>query len=109
MTQETLSAAELQDFERTLNRFDPVLVRGVLDAVSERPGRPEGTTATASGPLDFGSVPAGVLVYRADGGAVRLRLTVTEITGAFYEEFELTDAEFAAFVRVAIERLERHA
>jgi hypothetical protein len=108
MTQETLSAAELQDFERTLNRFDPVLVRGVLDAVSEKPGRPEGATATVSGPLDFGSVPAGVLVYRADNGPVRLRLTITEITGAFYEEFELTDAEFGAFVRVAIERLERH-
>jgi hypothetical protein len=108
MTQEILSDAELKDFEGTLNRFDPVLVRGVLDAAGEKPGQPEGTTATASGPLDFGSIPAGVLVYRAENGAVRLRVTITEITGAFYEEFELTDMHFAAFVRVAIERLERH-
>ena len=107
MTEETLSDAQLKEYEATLNRFDPVLLRGVLDASGETPGRPEGTTDTASGPLEFGSVPAGVLVYRADNGAVRLRVTITEITGAFYEEFELDDAHFGAFVRVAIERLDR--
>jgi|HubBroStandDraft_5_1064220.scaffolds.fasta_scaffold93445_2 hypothetical protein len=106
MPEKSLSDAELKDFEAALNRFDPVLVRGVLDDVGVAPLPGEGTDATASGPLDFGSIPAGALVYRTETGQLRLRLTVTQITGASYEEFELTDAHFATLVRAAIERLE---
>jgi hypothetical protein len=100
---ETLSDAQLKEFEVTLNRFEPVRVREALNA-----GKVAGA-AVASGPLDFGSIPAGVLVYRADSGLVRLRLTVTEITGAFYEEFEMADAPFSVFVHAAIERLSRES
>jgi hypothetical protein len=107
MPEKSFSDAELKDFEATLNRFDPVLVRDALDAVGVAPLPGQGTDATASGPLDFGSIPAGALVYRTETGQLRLRLTVTEITGAFYEEFELSDDHFATLVGAAIERLER--
>ena len=107
MPDKPLSDAQLKDFEATLNRFDPVLVRGALDAVGVAPAPGPGTDATASGPLDFGSVPAGVLVYRTETGQLRLRLTITEITGGSYQEFELTDAHLTTLVRAAIERLER--
>ena len=99
----TLTDADLNEFEATLNRFEPVRVREALNA-----GKVAGA-GVASGPLDFGSIPAGVLVYRADSGLVRLRLTVTEITGAFYEEFEMADGPFSVFVRAVIDRLSREA
>lgn len=104
MPQESLSDAELKSFEDSLNRFEPLHVRDALEAVSDKPVK--GKVPTASGPLDFGSVPAGVLVYRTENGGVRLRLTVTEITGAFYEEFELSDEQFIPLAQAAIERLE---
>ncbi len=104
MPQESLSDDELKSFEDSLNRFEAVHVRDALEAVSDKPVK--GKAPTASGPLDFGSVPAGVLVYRSESGGVRLRLTVTEITGASYEEFELSDERFIALARAAIERLE---
>jgi hypothetical protein len=104
MPQEPLSDDELKSFENSLNRFEAIHVRDALEAVSDRPVK--GKVPTASGPLDFGSVPAGVLVYRSESGAVRLRLTVTEISGASYEEFELSDERFIALAQAAIERLE---
>jgi hypothetical protein len=104
MPQESLSDDELKSFENSLNRFDAVHIRDALEAVSDRPVK--GNVPTASGPLDFGSVPAGVLVYRSESGGVRLRLTVTETTGASYEEFELSDERFIALAQAAIERLE---
>ena len=104
MPQESLSDAELKSFENSLNRFEAVRVRDVLETLSDRPVK--GKAPTASGPLDFGSVPAGVLVYRSESGGVRLRLTVTEITGASYEEFEISDERFIALAQAAVERLE---
>jgi hypothetical protein len=104
MPQESLSDAELKNFEDSLNRFEALHIRDALEAVSDKPVK--GKVPTASGPLDFGSVPAGVLVYRSEDGAVRLRLTVTEITGASYEEFELSDERFVALAQATIERLE---
>jgi hypothetical protein len=101
--EQTLTDAKLKEFEVALNRFEPIHVRDALNA-----GKVAGV-GVASGPLDFGSIPAGVLVYRADSGLVRLRLTVTEITGAFYEEFEMADAPFSGFVHAAIERLSRES
>ncbi len=104
MPQEPLSDAELKNFEDSLNRFEAVHIRDALEAVGDKPVR--GKLPTASGPLDFGSVPAGVLVYRSESGGVRLRLTVTEITGGSYEEFELSDEQFVTLAQAAIERLE---
>jgi hypothetical protein len=100
----SLSDDELKSFEDSLNRFEAVHVREALEAVSDKPV--QGKMPTASGPLDFGSVPAGVLVYRSESGGVRLRLTVAEITGGSYEEFELSDERFIALAQAAIERLE---
>jgi hypothetical protein len=104
MPQESLSDDELRSFQNSFNRFEAVHIRDALEAVSDKPLK--GMAPTASGPLDFGSVPPGVLVYRSDSGGVRLRLTVTEITGASYEEFELSDERFISLARAAIERLE---
>jgi hypothetical protein len=104
MPQEPLSDAELKNFEDSFNRFEALHVRDALEAVSDKPVK--GKVPTASGPLDFGSVPAGVLVYRTEDGAVRLRLTLTGITGASYEEFELSDEQFIVVAQAAIERLE---
>lgn len=106
MSQELLSDGELKAIAADLNRFEPARVRAVLDEVGERPVPGDRPNATASGPLNFGSVPAGVLVYRMGSGSVRLRLTVTEITGASYEEFELSDAGFARLAHAAVERLD---
>jgi hypothetical protein len=61
----------------------------------------------ASGPLNYGSVSPGVLIYRIDGGPARLRLTVAEMTGATYEEFELSDTRLRRLARAALEQLER--
>lgn len=107
MPQDSLSDAELKALEAELNRFEPLQVREALNRVGERATNADGTNATASGPLDFGSVPAGVLVYRGENGAARLRVTVTEMTGAFYDEFERSDARLAALVRTAVESLEQ--
>jgi hypothetical protein len=106
MPQEALSDTELKALETSLNRYEPARVREALDDVHETSPRGADTNATASGPLDFGSVPAGVLIYRGEDGVPRLRVTVTEITGAFYDEFELTDARLKALVEAAVNRLE---
>jgi hypothetical protein len=102
-----LSDAELKAIEVSLNRFEPVHIREAIDLAGATLAREEPTSIAASGPLDFGSVPAGVLVYRTERGQVRLRLTITEMTGGSYEEFELTDAQLAALARAATDRLER--
>jgi hypothetical protein len=104
MPQESLSDDELKSFENSLNRFDALHVRDALEALSDRPVK--GKVPTASGPLDLGSVPAGVFVYRSESGGVRLRLTVPENSGPSYEEFELSDERFIALAQAAVERLE---
>lgn len=105
MSQESLSDSELKALEATLNRFEPTEVREALNRVGHKATSADSANATASGPLDFGSIPAGVLVYRGENGVARLRVTVTEMTGAFYDEFELPDARLAALVRTAVETL----
>ena len=86
MSDEPLSDAEVRSLEAALNRYEPGEVRAALDAV----GPVSGARAGGSGPLDFGSVPPGVLVYRNERGVLCLRVTVSAMTGATYDELEMS-------------------
>jgi hypothetical protein len=105
MPDEQLTDDALLGLQRGLARFEPKDVRGAIDAVGT-PSRlkpPNG----ASGPLDFGSIEPGVLVYRDEGGTLRMRVTVTEMTGGTYEELEMSDPEFKHLVSAIIDHLVR--
>jgi hypothetical protein len=95
-----LSDDDLASFQARLNAFEPHDVHAALDGIDQHPLRgPDVDTGTvASGPLDFGSVEPGVLVYRLDPGRVRFRITVAEINGGFYNEVEVSDASAPGLV-----------
>ncbi|MBV9950160.1 MAG: hypothetical protein JOZ69_25190 [Myxococcales bacterium] len=95
-----LSDAELIALQNDLNKFAPGDVR---EAIEQQPCSRPG--AGASGPLTFGSVEPGVLIYRLDPDVVRLRVTATDMTGGLYEEFEFSDDGLRAFVRGVVEQL----
>jgi hypothetical protein len=105
MPDEHLSDDALQELQRGLARFEPKDVRGAIDAVGKqsRSKPPNG----ASGPLDFGSIEPGVLVYRDESGTLRMRVTVTEMTGGTYEELEMSDGEFKELASSIIDHLVR--
>jgi hypothetical protein len=103
MRSDRLSDDALASLEKRLNRYEPRDVRDALHAVRFVPRR----TAGASGPLDFGSVAPGVLVYRDEAGVVRIRVTVAEMTGATYDEVELFDDEVPNLATAIDDRLVR--
>ncbi|HEX4446187.1 MAG TPA: hypothetical protein VH044_05610 [Polyangiaceae bacterium] len=105
MANEHLSDDALERLQRGLARFEPKDVRGALDSVDIQ--NRSKTLNGASGPLDFGSIEPGVLVYRDESGTLCMRVTVSDMTGATYDELELSDAEFERLARSVIDRLER--
>jgi len=99
----------IEDLQDTLNRFEPKDVHEALGAVG--PGASAGTdgapTMVGSGPLDFGSVEPGVLVFRVESGRVRVRVTWADIEGGSYDELEGSQASVARLVDALVASLER--
>jgi hypothetical protein len=101
---------EARSLAEALNKFEPSDIRDALDGMSEaiaRVGPPEkpGTSAVSSGPLDFGSIPPGVFIYRTDAKTVRMRLTVARITGGTYDEIELPPDDLRRVVAALLQEL----
>jgi hypothetical protein len=104
-----LTDDEARAIADALNRYAPHAVHEALDAMSDRLLRKAdaGPNAVASGPLDFGAVAPGVLVYRTDARTVRMRITVAEMTGGVYDDFELPPDLFRKLVAELLDALER--
>jgi hypothetical protein len=98
-----------------LNKYEPSDIHDALDAMSEAALRSSGESgsnrgAVTSGPLDFGSVDPGVIVYRTEGDTVRMRVTVAQMTGGMYDEIELPPDAFRGLVAALLETLaKKHA
>jgi hypothetical protein len=105
-------AKELAD---ALNKYEASDIHDALDAmgdVSLRSAGPGGSNrgAVTSGPLDFGSVDPGVLIYRTEGDTVRMRVTVAQMTGGTYDEIDLPPDAFRGLAAALLETLaKRHA
>jgi hypothetical protein len=103
----TPSEDELSSLQAKLNAFEPGDVHAALDGIEQHPLRgPDVDTGTvASGPLDFGSVQPGVLIYRATIGRVRIRITMANINGGSYDELEMSDASLRGLVAALLAKL----
>jgi hypothetical protein len=99
---------ELLALQSELNAFDPADVHAALDGIEQHPlcGPGVDTGVVASGPLDFGSTPPGVLVYRTEAGRVRVRITKAAITGGSYDEIEVADASVRGLIAALVAKLE---
>jgi hypothetical protein len=108
----SLTDAEAKALADALNKYEPKDIHDALDAMADRGLRSSapGAGEVASGPLDFGSVEPGVLIYRTDAQTVRMRLTVAEMTGGMYDDFEMPPDAFRQLVAALLETLrKRHA
>jgi hypothetical protein len=98
----------LEAMQDLLNRFEAKDVHRALEALA--PPASEGPDGAASivgtGPLDFGSIEPGVLVYRTETGRVRLRVTWADIEGGSYDEFEGSEAGVGRLVDAVVSNLE---
>jgi hypothetical protein len=92
---------------RTMNRYEPSDIHAALDDMRElvETGGGSRRATVASGPLDFGSVAPGVLIFRTDAQTVRMRLTLAEMTGGLYDEIELAPDAFRRFAAALLEAL----
>jgi hypothetical protein len=91
---------------QALNQYEPKDVYASLDHLDGRLTRGPKMSAVASGP-SVGGVELGVLIYKIEGGRVRLRVTVTDIQGAFYEELEMPAANLEDLAKAMLATLER--
>jgi hypothetical protein len=72
----------------------------LLRDASERRG------LVASGPLAFGATDPGVLAYRTDAQTVRMRITIADMTGGVYADFELPQDVFRTLIAALLASLE---
>jgi len=107
-----LTENEAQKLEEALNRFEPKDVHVALDGIDEHPLRGPDTSHQRTGArsVETPGVEAGVLIYRADDGLFHLRITVTEMTGAFHDELEMSGESLRGLGAALLATLdERHA
>jgi hypothetical protein len=107
-----LTADEAKKLELALNRFEPKDVHLALEGIDEHPlrGPDIGHQRTGARAVDPPGVEAGVLIYGGEDGQFRLRITVTEITGAFYDELAMSGASLRGMGAALLATLEeRHA
>ena len=104
----TLADDELLSLQSKLNAFEPQDVHAALDGIEQHPlcGPDVDTGVVASGPLDFGSAAPGILVYRTVAGRIRIRITMSAITGGSYDEIEVADASARGLVAALVAKLE---
>jgi hypothetical protein len=103
---------EAQKLEKELNRFEPKDVHVALEGIDEHPlrGPDRSQQRTGARSIEVPGVEAGVLVYRGEDGLFRLRITVTEMTGAFYDELALSGESLRGLGQALLATLEeRHA
>jgi hypothetical protein len=103
---------EAQTLEKELNRFEPKDVHVALDGIDQHPLRgPEPhQQRTGARSVEVPGVDAGVVIYRGEDGLFRLRITVTEMTGAFYDELAMSAASLRGLGSALLATLEeRHA
>jgi hypothetical protein len=107
-----LTTDEAQKLEQALNRFEPKDVHLALDGIDTHPlrGPDLGHQRTGARAIESPGVEAGVVIYRGDDDLFRLRITVTEMTGAFYDELEMSGASLRGLGAALLATLaERHA
>ena len=107
-----LTDDEARTLAEALNRFEPRDVHAALDGIDDHPlrGPDRGHERTGSRPVEGGSGDGGVLIYRGEDGRFRLRITVTDITGAFYDEVALSGPSLRGLGTALLATLEeRHA
>jgi hypothetical protein len=104
----TLTDDEILSFQSKLNAFDAADVHAALDGIEQHPlcGPDVDTGVVASGPLEFGSVGPGILVYRTQAGRVRIRITVASISGGSYDEIEVSDGSARGLVAALVAKLD---
>jgi hypothetical protein len=102
---DSMSDEEALKLRQELNKYDPKDVYDSLDCLDGRLTRGPKMSAVASGPSVAGG--EGVLIYTLDDGRVRLRVTVADINGAFYEELEMPAAELEDLVKAMLATLEK--
>jgi len=83
---------EARVLERELNRFEPKDVHLALDGIDDHPlrGPDMRHQRTGARSVEVPGVEAGIVVYRGEGGLFHLRVTVTEMTGAFYDDLAMS-------------------
>jgi hypothetical protein len=107
-----LTEQEARKLEDDLNRFEPKDVHVALDGIDEHPLRGPDTSQQRTGArsVEMPGVEAGVLIYRGEEGLFHLRVTVTEMTGAFYDELEMSGESLRGLGAALLATLEeRHA
>jgi hypothetical protein len=99
----------IEEMRHALNRFEARDVHQALgDVGPDASAGPDGSASiVGSGPLDFGSIEPGVLVYRTESGRVRLRVTSTDIAGGSYDEVEGSEDSIRRLVDALVSLLER--
>jgi hypothetical protein len=105
-----LTEDEAQKLMDALNRFEPKDVHLALDGIDDHPlrGPDLGHQRTGARPVEAPGVEAGVLIYRGEDGLYRMRITVTEMTGAFYDELVLRGASLRGLGAALLSTLEGH-
>jgi hypothetical protein len=96
---------EALKLRQALNKYDPKDVYASLDQLDGRLTRGPKMSAVAAGPSVAGD--EGALIYTLDDGRVRLRVTVADINGAFYEEFEMPASDLEDLVKAMLAALEK--
>jgi hypothetical protein len=107
-----LTEDETQKLVDALNRFEPKDVHVALDGIDEHPLRGPDRSHQRSGAreVETPGAEAGVLIYRGEDGLFHLRITVTEMTGAFYDELAMSGASLRGLGAALLATLEeRHA
>jgi hypothetical protein len=99
----------LEAMQDLLNRFEAKDIHRALgDLEPQASDGPDGAAAiVGAGPLDFGSIEPGVLVYRTESGRVRLRVTWADIEGGSYDEVEGSEGSVGRLVDALVSALER--
>jgi hypothetical protein len=96
---------EALKLQEAINKYEPKEVHASLDKLDGRLTRGPKMSAVALGPSVAGG--EGVLIYKLDDGRVRLRITVADINGAFYEELEMPAANLEDLVKAMLVTLEK--
>jgi hypothetical protein len=103
---DTMTDDEARKLQRALNQYEPKDVYASLDGLDGRLTRGPRMSAVAAGPSVGGGAP-GALIYKLDDERVRLRVTVADINGAFYEELEMPATNLEDLIKVMLVTLER--
>jgi hypothetical protein len=100
---------EARTLERELNRFEPEDVHLALDGIDEHPLRGPELSQQRTGArfVEMPGVEAGVVIYRGEEGLFHLRVTVTEMTGAFHDELTISGASLRGLGAALLATLER--